>query len=82
VSIYDLGDISRYLLSVFTPQNDEAPFNGFVEIYKFIYENVPNSKIFVVGGSDELAQTIYDAEALFSHVIHLDSGIDVKGQFK
>jgi hypothetical protein len=82
ISIYDLGDISRYLLSIFTPKSEETPFYGFAEIYKFIYEKVPNSKIFVIGGSDELASTMYTPENLFSNIIHLDSGIDVKSQFK
>ena len=88
INIYDLGDISRYLLSIFTPKNDHAtengdktPFYGFSEIYKFIFENVPNSKIFAIGGTDELTSTIYKTEGLFQNVIHLDSGIDVKQQF-
>lgn len=72
ITIYDLGDISRYLLSIFTPKNDHAnensdktPFYGFSEIYKFIFENVPNSKIFAIGGTDELTSTIYKTEGLF-----------------
>jgi len=53
------------LLSKFTPKNEETKFYGFVDIYKFIYENVPNSKILVVGGSDELSSTVYNSQGLF-----------------
>jgi len=42
---------------------------------------VPNSKIFVVGGSDEACKSGYRSK-LFDHVVHLDSQIDVKPKFK
>ena len=40
-----------------------------------------NSKIIVIGGSDDICKSVYDAK-LFDHIIHLDSMIDLKPMFK
>ena len=60
---------------------EKKKLRNFIDLYKFIYENVPNSKIFVIGGSDEVCQSGYKSY-LFDHVIHFDCQIDVKQKYK
>lgn len=55
--------------------------SNFVDLFEFITKKVPNSKIFVMGGSDEVCLSGYRSK-IFDHIIHLDSQIDVKPKFK
>lgn len=60
---------------------EQTNISNLHELYEYIYTNVPNSKIFVIGGSDEVCKSGYRSK-LFDHVVHLDSQIDVKPKFK
>jgi hypothetical protein len=42
---------------------------------------IPNAKIIVIGGSDEICKSVYDSK-VFDHIIHMDSSIDVEPMFK
>lgn len=62
-----------------TSQN--VRLSNFADLYEYIIGKVPNSKIFVIGGSDEVSRSGYKSK-LFDHVIHMDCQIDVKPKFK
>ena len=42
---------------------------------------IPNSKVIVVGGSDDVCKSVYDSK-VFDHIIHMDSSIDVDPKFE
>lgn len=42
---------------------------------------IPNSKVIVVGGSDDICRSVYDSK-VFDHIVHMDSSIDVDPMFK
>lgn len=44
-------------------------------------QKIPNSKIVVIGGSDDVCKSVYDSK-VFDHIIHMDSSIDVEPMFK
>ena len=42
---------------------------------------IPNAKIIVIGGSDDVCKSVYDSK-VFDHIIHMDSSIDVEPMFE
>jgi len=77
MNIYDLGDISKYQLSKYSKDVKHEDSQSFVEIFRFIMNKVPHSKIILIGGSDEICKTVYKSH-LFENIIHIESQIDVK----
>ena len=90
INVFDIGDIYKYQLSKYVCKiapkiedidNIEEKLISFKDLYEHILKNVPNSRIIVIGGSDEICLSAYKSK-LFSHIIHIDSQIDVKSKFK
>lgn len=42
---------------------------------------IPNARMIVIGGSDEICKSVYDAK-VFDHIIHMDCSIDAEPMFK
>ena len=65
VAIFDLGNIRKYQLSKFKAKQDvesgEKTYleNSFTELYRFVLTKVPNSKIILIGGSDDVCRSVY-----------------------
>jgi hypothetical protein len=78
INLYDIGDLFKYQLSKYQKKVQQESFS---KIYQYIFANIPNSKIFVVGGSDDISKSVYNS-SLFEHIVHIDSQIDVKPKFK
>lgn len=90
-----MGNIRKYQLSKFKDHSipggktilTEGEYGAterkesFTEIYKFIFESIPKSRIIVLGGADDVCISLYTSK-LFSTIIHLDEAIDVQPMFK
>lgn len=87
MNIYDIGNITKYQLSKYLKkqqvENDEAKLqqNSFSYLYQYVMLKIPNSKVIVVGGSDDICRSVYDSK-VFDHIVHMDSSIDVDPMFK
>jgi hypothetical protein len=87
VQIYDLGDITKYQLSIY--QNsaedqkdiDEKITKSLSEIIDFIIDKIPKSKVIVIGGSDDVCKGIHEGNRI-NEIIHIDSQIDTKARYK
>ena len=56
----DDDELNKSASSISTiSQNTPVKLGNFMDLYEFIIKNVPNSKIFVIGGSDEVGKSGY-----------------------
>lgn len=56
-------------------------YNSFSYLYEYVMTKIPNSRIIVIGGSDEICKSVYDSK-VFDHIIHMDQSIDAKPMYK
>lgn len=80
VQLYDLGEITKYQLSIYQNQTDTEK-KSMCEIINFILKSVPNSKIIMIGGADDACKGVHEAECI-EDIIHIESQIDAKERFK
>lgn len=81
VQIYDLGEITKYQLSIYQNNQQTKDSKTLTDVVNYILEKVPKSKIVLIGGSDDLCKGLHEAEAI-KDIIHIDSQIDAKERFK
>lgn len=78
--IYDLGDITKYQLSIYQNNQETEKKHTLSEIINFILVKIENSKIVIIGGSDDVCKAIHEADQI-QDIIHIDSMIDAKDKF-